>query len=290
MYAVLADAHLGALTEDDEKDFFLTLEELRSEGLRIIWLGDTFDLIWLKNAFTTYKGLIKDEDILLIGNHDFTLIDLKIGKRLHKLGSTCLTHGDYLDFGYFAARMQSYKDNLKRGNVITEVERIAYWFLKNWDLSDADKIFRLMVNLDEYILKMFDHDSSTKVNKFVALYRLYNLFKRAKKYLNDHSDTISPSYIDPLPEPPKKEHFFGYFTFDVNVLYDRFKHIYLTCEDSKTIIIGHIHKPADKTLPDETRFIIVGSWQRNDAAGIYPTVPILDADGNIIEIREYKRY
>ena len=288
MYAVIADAHLGKLEYEHEKLLFDELNNLRKEGLKIIWLGDTFDLIWKKTSYSVYNKVIEDGDIVIIGNHDFSLIKDNVGVREFVLGNTALVHGDYLDFGLFITRLEHFWYNLKRLD-ISFFEILAKLLYPGWKFSDVHDMFLLMENIDRKILEMFSHDPKYKHNIFVEFFTILKLVKKAKKYLRRNYiplDVHNPK--PPLPTTTKRGSIFGYFTFDPNELYKRYKHLYKEELQKKNIIIGHIHKPADTIVENETRFVIVGSWKKDLESGVYPTVPLIDTRGDIIEIREYK--
>ena len=286
MYAIVADAHLGHITREHESFLFEKLRDLRREKLKIIWLGDTFDLIWQHTAYSIYKEIIKDDDILLIGNHDFSLIKDRVGIRSFVLGNTALTHGDYLDFGFFTARLQYFWKNLQRFDV-TFIEILAKILYPNWKFDDVHSLFLLMENLDEKTLNMFSHNPKYSHGILSEFFELFSLLRKARKYLTESpiAGDVFPEF--PVPKPDKAGHVFGYFTFDIHELYKRYKQIYPKKLHKKNILIGHIHKPEDKVLDNGTRFIIVGSWKQNKEYGIYPTVPILNRNGDIIEIRDY---
>lgn len=288
MYAVIADTHLGKLEHEYEKLLFTEINNLRKEGLKIIWLGDTFDLIWKKTAYSIYNKVIADGDIVIIGNHDFSLIQDNVGVRELVLGNTALVHGDYLDFGLFTARLEHFWYNLKRLD-ISFFEILAKLFYPGWKFSDVHDMFLLMENIDRKVLEMFSHNPKYKHNIFVELFEILRLVRKAKKYLIRNYITIDVyNPKPPLPTTTKGGSIFGYFTFDPNELYKRYRHLYKKELQKKNIIIGHIHKPADVIVENETRFVIAGSWKRNLEAGVYPTVPIISTHGDIIEVREYK--
>jgi len=285
MYAVIADVHLGHISREDEEFFFKKLKQIRKEGLSVIWLGDTFDLVWMRSAYTVYKDILKDEDTLLIGNHDFSLLGNRIGRRVLVLGNTVLTHGDYLDFGFFTARMEKFWTNLKSLN-ITAIEVLAQTLFPRWKFEDANAIFRLMTNLDSCVLKLFSHEQSNS-NIFTNIYTVIKLFYKARKYLKDEEYEKLWPILSDLPKPDPNGHMFGYFSFDLNELYKRFNAIYTPYTFANTVLIGHMHRPGITTMENGTKFGIVGSWQQNKNSNIYPTIPILDKLGNIIEIREF---
>lgn len=289
MYAVIADTHLGHLTKEDEDFFFFALEHIRQEGLSIIWLGDIFDLIWDKDAYAKYSWIIQPNDKYIVGNHDFPLFDRGIGQRALVFGNyTVLVHGDYLDFGFFTARMQSFWHNFWRGR-ITLLELIAKILYPYWQFTDVHDLFRLMTHLGKETLDLFSHSNLHKYPKYVVFYKLFRLLAKLRKYLEkdvDKGHYWEVPVISKKPEPSGE--LLGYFTHRPQVLYDRFRQLYYPFRDMSEILVGHIHIPASIQTSSQARFTVVGAWQRNEHKSIFPTVPILDTQGHIIEIREYR--
>ena len=295
MYAVIADPHLGNLTKAQEESFLSELKKLRKEKLKVIWLGDVFDLVWLRTAYISYGYLIENGDHFVIGNHDFPLIVNNKHKLFFKLGESLFLHGDLVDFGYFTARMEVFWKNVfSLPPTVTLFDVFAYLMYPRWKFSDAYKLYMLMDRLPKSVLDLFSHDPSTKKPGMLkSLYLFFYLLRRAYRYLDapDSFDAIAKLFEQEhlvLPKP-RGTSLFGYFTKDPEELHKRVHFMYTNLLPGvSNIFIGHIHTPSD-IKRGFRRLITVGSWKTSPQHGVYPTVPLVDSSGNIIEIREYNR-
>ena len=91
---IVADTHIGVTQPDKLLALKQLLEDNKDEP--VIWLGDAFDIVMISDSYILYNCLLKENDIMISGNHDYGLFRA----RSVWVESTFFTHGDLIDFGY----------------------------------------------------------------------------------------------------------------------------------------------------------------------------------------------
>lgn len=133
-HVIIADTHLGAIPTERLNLLRAFVPWARGQGT-LVWNGDALDLLRRERAAADFGWLLAEGDVYLSGNHDF-LASRRRGLSLGG-GAVFVTHGDQVDFGFAAARLQ--QASWRRG---TALER-ALGVLRRWSVRDVDALYDL---------------------------------------------------------------------------------------------------------------------------------------------------
>ena len=251
-YAVISDVHIG-LT-DKLQQLKQTVDKLRNQGYRIIWLGDTYDVILTENIEYISESFINPEDIRIRGNHDWkeNLPDYFIDKGIF------FTHGDLIDFGFFAMR---FSPENKNKNLF---EKFMSLFRK-WSVNDVYLLYREIESLSDSEVSSF-HKGLRSGIKYIPRYLklAYNLLSYPK----------SLPFVTNVEVPCATYN--NYITGDTALLLPRIQALYPQSKDYRVVVVGHMHRSIDHTI-NGTRFICVNAWTPQRT----PDIMFIEEDGSI---------
>lgn len=249
-WAAFFDAHIGYPGwEEAYPRLKRTVEELRSEGYRIVWGGDTLD--WTLNSrIRPPEGLVQDGDFWLMGNHD---PDPLPGVAVHHhlmLDGVFLIHGDDADVGWAAALLEL----LTRGRI----NRAVKW-----------SIYRLLVGAPDWALRILQgwyfrilggRNISPTQTEWRALLALAPMLGVALLEMPSIYPPLDDEALAALKRPDP------IITKDPGTLAARIRALYPEARKAHTIVMGHLHFPAEAEVSG-TRIIVAPSWVKGTQWG-----------------------
>lgn len=261
-YIVISDTHIGASDKVDKLNALLS--QYRGEGFKVLWLGDNYDIIMKSDVETFYPNFIEDDDIKIIGNHDWNEKGLR--SIYFEQGKIMFIHGDLVDFGYGAMRFSPFNKNK------TWFERIASK-LRRWSLNDVYLLYREIENLQDEEVASF-HSGAKKLKYTLSYLKvIFNILKHPTTPEYRPYNTITPL---------KGEHFFSYITDEPEELVKRILCLYPHVQEASTIVIGHLHKSIDSKVTvdnKEYRIICLNAWTETCT----PDMMIINDSGEILQ-------
>lgn len=272
MYLVIADSHLGACTPERTDAAERVARVTRELGHRIIWAGDTLDVLNNEHAEDIYSGVIQPEDLKLSGNHDWAL---EMQRDL-MVGDTLVVHGDLVDFGYAAARLS----RAARTGKGTLVERLI-GRTRRWSSEDVYEFYDVLYLLTDGEVSAFEHPRPSFKWRYLLSY-----LRVARELYRRTPTEFTTELPEHLPGPlPGHGTFGGYFTVDPWTLMERLLVFYPKARSASTVVMGHLHYPIDTEVACSDgrirRLVALGAMCKGNA-----TVALIHPDGAVAVISE----
>ncbi|WP_155300714.1 hypothetical protein [Deinococcus kurensis] len=243
---VVADVHLGVCSPERLAALREWLAWARTRGT-VVWLGDSVDLLRFGLSALDYAPLRAPQDVEVVGNHDYGLS----GPRVLRSGGVFMAHGDMVDFGYTAARLQAAREG--RGGTL--VERLLA-HLRPWSVLDVYTFYEVLAALTDEDVAAFEHPSPRMaLKKIPVLARVLRGMLRAP--------VQPPGTFGYLPPLSGGGSFAGYFTYEPLEVLERVLALYPGAADCHTIVIGHLHRQIDELVwhgGREYRVVCLGAW------------------------------
>lgn len=243
-WAAIFDAHIGAPGWEQAYPHLLrTVEELRTQGYRIVWGGDTMDWV-LDSSARIPDGLVQEGDVWLMGNHDPEPLPGLPAHHFLSLEGVFLVHGDDADVGWATAVLEV----VTRGRL----NRAWKWNLYRMLMGAPDWALRA---LQAWYYRALGGRLGLQRADWQALLALLPfapslLFWETPRLYPPLEPEVTPSLMRPGPIIAK----------DPETLAQRILTLYPQARSAHTLVMGHLHAPMDAHTSTGKRLIVAPSW------------------------------
>lgn len=261
-YAIFADTHFGSGHTKIETAAHIL--NLRSQGYRMVFNGDTFDIWRDKECLETYKHILQPGDILIKGNHDWNaevpegVLDGGNGLTLRSGNkSFFVTHGDVVDFVYTFALLENTRHKQDKAIWLNLFSRV-----RPWVTEDVYPFYESMNRMPEWVVKAMEHNSGGFWGKLWAVAALVVLvtagfYKKPDEVWND-----VPTFSSDITDKHPRE------------LAHRIYSFYPEAKDCDYLVMGHLHRPMHSFISGDTRtgyrkeLITLGAWVKGSRSTV----------------------
>lgn len=249
---VFADVHAGQASAERLTQLQNIL--LKYRDYPMIWNGDIYDLLVREDSYLSSPQFIKDDDLYIVGNHDYGLADTRFAIVHDKV---FVAHGDLLDFGFgFALLEHTSPWQLMKAGLISLALIVKFLQSKRkWTEDDVYDMYRVMLDLSDVDVQAFHNRKSMRLSTLIAYYRAY---RKLLKYPSRPSRGSRKLYGQVFGSG------IGLTTSCPKTLLERVLLMYPEAADCSTIVIGHLHFPSDSTIWASNgkayRFVTLGAW------------------------------